>query len=467
MAYRFIKAFLLTVGVGVVTSNAAEMSFPHFSSNDRVLVFAPHPDDEILGTGGVIQQALAAKADVHICFFTMGDNYEWAFLAYRKRPVLKPEEMQQMGELRRREAIAAAARLGLPPDRLTFLGYPDWGTLAIWTGHWGDAPPLRSMLTRVTAVPYKEALRPGAFYRGQDIVRDLETVLQNVKPTQIFVSHPGDAHRDHRSLYLYLKIALWNLHWQIPVHAFIIHFKNWPRPWGLFPTQPLEPPTAVQDQGQWRSVALTSREQAVKEVALREHKTQFQFDHLFLSSFLRPNEIFDDIPEIILKRNQGSRDISSSQAQAKMALPQEMPETVQEQFIGIDWHTLERIDDDLVFTLRLSRGFVGRTTASIYAFGWRNGTAFSGMPKLQVHIGVVGYSVWDGRKRLPNQSVVVSHQGTAWTLRIPLTLLDSPEALLIGARTSTGKDLEEAPRGNDHPSHTLDWTTWHAVQLPN
>ena len=63
--------------------------------------------------------------------------------------------------------------LGVPSGDLAFLGYPDQGTLAIWTSHWGDAAPYRSPLLRATAVPYAGAYRPGAAYTGECIVADL------------------------------------------------------------------------------------------------------------------------------------------------------------------------------------------------------------------------------------------------------------------------------------------------------
>lgn len=40
-----------------------------------VLVFAPHPDDEVIGAGAVLQQALAERKTVRIVFATNGDGY--------------------------------------------------------------------------------------------------------------------------------------------------------------------------------------------------------------------------------------------------------------------------------------------------------------------------------------------------------------------------------------------------------
>ena len=180
-------------------------------ASDRILILAPHPDDESLACGGIIQRALSSGLPVHVLFLTNGDNNEWSFMVYRKRPELLPWQVRAMGEVRRGEALAAARGLGLPPDALTFLGYPDFGTLRIWCSHWGDAPPFRSMLTRVTSVPYENAYRRGAAYKGEEIVRDLTAVIREFRPTRIFVSHPADDNPDHAALYLFTRIVLWDL----------------------------------------------------------------------------------------------------------------------------------------------------------------------------------------------------------------------------------------------------------------
>src|SRR6476660_10649630 len=96
---------------------------------DRLLVLAPHPDDEVLGCGGLLQRAVSLHLPVEVAFLTYGDSNEGSFLAYRLHPVLRSSAVEKMGELRRREALAADALLGVPADRLTFLGYPDLGTL--------------------------------------------------------------------------------------------------------------------------------------------------------------------------------------------------------------------------------------------------------------------------------------------------------------------------------------------------
>ena len=56
--------------------------------HDRILIFAPHPDDEILGCAGIIQKAKAMNIPVRVLFLTFGDSNEWAFLFYRKQQPL-------------------------------------------------------------------------------------------------------------------------------------------------------------------------------------------------------------------------------------------------------------------------------------------------------------------------------------------------------------------------------------------
>jgi LmbE family N-acetylglucosaminyl deacetylase len=43
-------------------------------SQERILVFAPHPDDETLGCGGLMSKAKAAGAEVFVQFLTVGDT---------------------------------------------------------------------------------------------------------------------------------------------------------------------------------------------------------------------------------------------------------------------------------------------------------------------------------------------------------------------------------------------------------
>lgn len=229
---RGLAAALFAGALAVAPAGGAGEAPPglELGAGDRLLVLAPHPDDEVLSSGGLIQHALQRQLPVHVAFLTYGDNNQWAFLLYRKHPVLQPAAVRDMGLVRHEEALAAARALGLAPEALTFLGYPDFRTLAIWARHWDRRPPASSMLTRVTAVPYTNALSPGAPYQGESVLADLKTVLRSFRPTRIMVSHPADHNPDHRALYLFTRVALWDLERELPAErwVYLIHSPRWP-----------------------------------------------------------------------------------------------------------------------------------------------------------------------------------------------------------------------------------------------
>lgn len=94
-----------------------------------LLVFAPHPDDETLGTAGVIMRAVAAGKRVRVVIFTNGDGYPKAASLLLKKNIdeLRPEDYFELARVRQFEVYAALAELGLKPSDITFLGYPDAG----------------------------------------------------------------------------------------------------------------------------------------------------------------------------------------------------------------------------------------------------------------------------------------------------------------------------------------------------
>ena len=71
-------------------SSAADFEPLLLGDDERILVLAPHPSDETLAAGGLIQEATALEIPVRVCFFTMGDNNEIAALFTRRHPVLRP-----------------------------------------------------------------------------------------------------------------------------------------------------------------------------------------------------------------------------------------------------------------------------------------------------------------------------------------------------------------------------------------
>jgi LmbE family N-acetylglucosaminyl deacetylase len=99
-----------------------------FSNADKVLVVAPHPDDESLGTGGLLQRVFAQKIPVRILFATNGENNPWAQRYWERRWRIGHPEQVRWGQRRREEALNAIRSLGGPPECAKFLDLPDLGT---------------------------------------------------------------------------------------------------------------------------------------------------------------------------------------------------------------------------------------------------------------------------------------------------------------------------------------------------
>ncbi len=411
------------------------------SPQDRILVLAPHPDDEVLGVGGVLQRAVSLKLPIKVVFLTNGDSNQWSFMVYRKHPVVMPKAVQQMGLIRRDEALAAADVLGVGRSNLVFLGYPDFGTLNMWNAHWHHRPPYRSLLTRVRKVPYQGALRPGAFHKGEDVVADLRTVLREFKPTKVFVSHPADHNGDHLSAYLFLRVALWDEQMDVGVRIFpyLIHYLGWPKPQGFHPDKPLTPPKALARMAPWVQFHLTEEEFDRKKDALKAHKSQYGSTPKYLLSFIRHNELFGDFPLIHLHPKEDSSVFSlKHKVISRAELPDEFNDREKSSFIGVEWKFVRWEDDRLIVSIELSKPLAQDVEASMYFFGYKKTVPFEQMPKISVKLGVLSYTVYDQNKRIAQESVMVNRAPKEITISVPLGLLGHPGKILTSARTYLG-----------------------------
>ncbi|MEM3473644.1 MAG: PIG-L family deacetylase, partial [archaeon] len=97
-------------------------------NTDRVLIVAPHPDDEALSSAKVIMESVKKGAEVYIIFVTSGEHNTDTMLKFAPIPVISS---YLLAYKRYKEALAASKILGVPKDHLVFLGYPDFGMMKI------------------------------------------------------------------------------------------------------------------------------------------------------------------------------------------------------------------------------------------------------------------------------------------------------------------------------------------------
>jgi len=149
-----------------------------FSSHDRVLILAPHPDDESLAAGGLIQRATAAGARTRVIFATDGDNNPWPQRFVERRLKIRHADRARWGRRRRKEAIRALGCLGLEKNAARFLSIPDQGA----TG----------LLLRAE----------------ENTLFALWAELTEWHPTVLVLPSGADAHPDHSALFVLMQIAL-------------------------------------------------------------------------------------------------------------------------------------------------------------------------------------------------------------------------------------------------------------------
>ena len=130
----------------------------------RIMVLAPHPDDETLGCGAVIARARAAGDEATVVIATDGRHSS-------RSPLLAPEPLAR---LRSAELQRACRTLGVADRDVVQLDYED-GTLG------ADVPRLAG---------------------------DLAALLAARRPDTVFVTCLQDHHPDHRALHRALRLAL-------------------------------------------------------------------------------------------------------------------------------------------------------------------------------------------------------------------------------------------------------------------
>ena len=270
-------------------------------AHPRVIVFAPHPDDETLAVGGLVYRLVHAGAAVRIVFVTNGDGYVHA--VQTDFGVKHPTDVDYVafGELRQREALAALAHLGVKPRAVRFLGFPDGGLAELWRTHWLPSHPYTSPYTKESSPP------DGTVgYDGEDLTSVIRRVVRNFRPTVVVMPHPYDTHLDHAHTSYFVTEALTDLQTSgvlsrhVTVLTYLVHYPSWPATRGPAFDRVL-PLTDLPDTA-WTETDLAPAELEAKRAALEEYRSQLGVMNGFLRNFLCRNEMLATVDGRILQR---------------------------------------------------------------------------------------------------------------------------------------------------------------------
>lgn len=222
------------------------------TEESRVLVFAPHPDDETLATGGLLQMALGAGAALKVIFTTDGDNNPWMQRIAERRWNIGSLEQTRWGEVRRREALTALNELGVEAHHAEFWGYPDQGLTKLLLS--GKEEPLERLSSQI-----------GAW-----------------RPTLLVIPSLRDLHPDHNAFAVLIHLARMRLPSDQPPHtilSYVIHSHG---------VQPFT--------GNLIEIPLNAQQQERKKRALLCHATQLQMGRRRFLRFVTGSEKFIPVP---------------------------------------------------------------------------------------------------------------------------------------------------------------------------
>jgi len=208
------------------------------------MLIAPHPDDEALACSTILQHAVGAGAAIRVLYATDGDNNPWPQRLLDRKWRLTAADRKRWGELRRAEAVAALHTLGVDRSDADFLALPDQGLTGL-------------LMTDC-----------------RSILEQFATSVSAWSPTHLLVPSVHDTHPDHNALAVILRLALANLYPDGPpmsVWTYAVHGNSE----AFF--------------GRAQELRQSRSETAVKEQAIRSHKTQLMLSRRrFLAYAGRP-----------------------------------------------------------------------------------------------------------------------------------------------------------------------------------
>ncbi|MGL5513339.1 MAG: PIG-L deacetylase family protein [Sporomusa sp.] len=286
----------------------------------RLLVIAPHSDDETLGCGGIIRDVLAAGGQVMVVVMTNGDGFTFAVEEQFHRPAINSTDYIQLGYVRQSETLRALRRLGLSDDKVVFFCFPDRGLNALWTDNWDIRQPYLSKYTASNHSPYNSSYQQAVPYAGQAVLANLGQVMSNFKPTLILAPHPADEHSDHAATWTFVAASFIGLSDKEispkpELYTYLVHSGSFPIPHGYRRGQVLLPPRPLLQSynSQWMTYEIDANAESIKEQAIKEYASQLRVPIMssLLHSFIRKNELFAKVDIPLINHEQSTVDLAS------------------------------------------------------------------------------------------------------------------------------------------------------------
>jgi len=275
-------------GVGWWWSHGRLSKFPETSSDTRLLILSPHPDDEILIAGGLIQRIIRNGGKVKVVYLTTGDSSVFSLIKSDKSLRLTPGQFVDLANRRHDEALSATKVLGLNESDLFFLGFPDQGLREVLAREKGDPRgPVVSRATKLDHVAYSWAYKDGQEYYVDNLEADLIEICNSFKPNLVITTHPMDTHPDHKAASEIAEMLKNRLGFKFDLYLALVHYRDYPPHGFIYPPKKLF-------NDRWLSFELTEVEMKNKMESLDKYSSQVGgYDKIWYLRFVAPNEIFE------------------------------------------------------------------------------------------------------------------------------------------------------------------------------
>lgn len=298
-----VALFIMLIVFLSLQYRATNWQVKQFSAIDEpqpgqsVLIVAPHCDDETLGTGALISRLVNRDVHLQIVVMTNGDGFPRAAKNNFLPKKSTKDDFIDLGQRRQKETEQALSLLGLNPEDIVFLGYPDTGLYRLWTPQYWESS-FTSPYTGSDFSPYLNAFTAQASYRGASVVKDLTQIISELNPDFVFYPHPNDSHADHWATFCFIKYVLTDLDTKAQEYLYLVHRGTWPLIFPLYGRTYLTPPRKLTERGaEWSVLELSPAEFDLKKQALKAYVTQMRVMEYKLLSFCRRNELFATYPD--------------------------------------------------------------------------------------------------------------------------------------------------------------------------
>jgi LmbE family N-acetylglucosaminyl deacetylase len=414
-----------------VSENATALTKNHLKQNtniigNRVLVVAPHPDDEVLGGGGVIEHAISSGKQVKVVIMTNGDGFAVDAMRHFKTLSLSAPAYQKLGYIRHQETIRALQHLGVKPSDIFFLSYPDGGLQSLWESNWSCNQLYRG-LNGWTHAAYPFSYQTNAPYCGESVVANLSKIIGAFQPTTIVFPDPHDEHPDHWATNAFVQFALANMHYHAEKWTYLVHYGGFLGSWRNNSLISAIPPNTLNKLGiKWIYVPLNKQEQQRKLESLNNYMTQTEIMSPWMKQFVRENDLLEVYPDVVWH-------INKKDTHARWSFAETAGESYLQNWIPIPDSDIVSVDG----MVKDNRLYIGCNMKSYskqpvtFRFHLRNFYRHGNRRMV--------FTVQPDRLQQQQNDVTVLSEGSQIWLALPTNILNHVDGFLISIETLSGK----------------------------